>query len=140
MEGVAKGYRSMPLQPDEMILFRNTMKITDGHLKGFKEAIQEAVEFVEEHGPQLMVQTFIDEERMQAVSYQLYRDSDAILEHWRLADPHIAKVMEHCTVAEFQIHGEPSKAVIERMRGMLEDGRATQTSRLAGFVRLTSAD
>lgn len=48
--------------------------------------------------------------------------------------------MEHCTVVEFQIHGEPSKAVIERMRGMLEDGRATLTPRLAGFVRLAAAD
>jgi hypothetical protein len=130
----------MPLKPDEMILFRNTMKINDGHLVGFKRAIREAVDFVEAHGPQLMVQTFIDEERMLAVSYQLYRDSDAILEHWRLADPHIAKVMEHCTVASFEIHGEPSPAVMERMRGMLEDGRATRTSRLAGFVRLASAD
>jgi hypothetical protein len=128
-----------PLKPDEMILFRNTMKIAEGHLEDFRQAIRDAVDFVEEHGPQMMVQTFIDEQRMLAVSYQLYRDSDAILEHWRLADPYIARVMEHCTVAEFQIHGEPSEAVMERMRGMPEDGRATQTPRLAGFVRLTSA-
>jgi hypothetical protein len=44
--------------------------------------------------------------------------------------------MEHCVVAEFQIHGEPSAAVLERMRPMLDDGRATLTPRLAGFVRL----
>lgn len=125
-----------PLKSDEMILFRNTMQITEGHLHDFKRAIIEAVEFVEENGPQLMVQTFIDEQRMLAVSYQLYRDSGAVLEHWRLADPYIAKVMEHCVVAEFQIHGEPSAAVLERMRPMLDDGRATLTPRLAGFVRL----
>ena len=129
----------MPLKPDEMILFRNTMKISEGHLEGFKQAIRAAVDFVEENGPQLMVQTFIDEERMLCVSYQLYRDSEAILEHWRLADPHIAAVMAHCTVAEFEIHGEPSPAVMERMGGMLADGRATQTTRLAGFVRIASA-
>jgi len=124
------------LKSDEMILFRNTMRITEGHLHAFKRAIIEAVEFVEENGPQLMVQTFIDEKRMLAVSYQLYRDSEAVLEHWRLADPYIAKVMEHCVVVEFQIHGEPSAVVLERMRPMLEDGRATLTPRLAGFVRL----
>lgn len=124
------------LKPDEMILFRNTMRITEGHLDAFAQAIAAAVEFVEKNGPQLMVQTFIDEERMLAVSYQLYRDSAAILEHWRLADPYIAKVMEHCTVAEFQIHGEPSAEVLEGMRDMLDDGRATLTPRIAGFVRL----
>ena len=125
-----------PLKPGEMILFRNTMRITEGHLDAFKRAIAEAVDFVQRNGPQLMVQTFIDEPNMLAVSYQLYQDSEAILEHWRISDPHIAAVMAHCTVAEFQIHGEPSEAVMTRMRPMLEDGRATMTPRLAGFVRL----
>ncbi len=124
------------LKPDEMILFRNLMRISEGHLSAFRQAISEAVDSVEENGPQLMVQTFIDEQRMVAVSYQLYRDSEAILEHWRLSDPYIAKVMEHCEVAEFEIHGEPSAAVMEQMRPMIGDGRATLTTRIAGFVRL----
>lgn len=123
-------------KPDEMILFRNTMRITEGHLLAFKRAICEAVDFVKQNGPQLMVQTFIDKQNMLAVSYQLYRNSEAILDHWRLADPHIAGVMEHCVVADLQIHGEPSLAVMERMRPMLEDGRATLTPRLTGFVRI----
>ncbi len=77
------------------ILFRNTMRITDGHLDGFRRAIAQAVAFAHEHGPQLMVEVFIDEERMLAHSFQLYRDSDAIRTHWRLSDPYIREVMEH---------------------------------------------
>jgi len=46
-----------------------------------------------------IVVAYVDEQRMLAVSYQLYRDSAAILEHWHLADPYIARVMEHCVVA-----------------------------------------
>lgn len=125
----------MKLRPDEMILFRNKMQITEGHVDAFKQAIRAAVEFVRGNGPQLMVQTFIDEEKLVATSYQLYRNSEAILEHWRLADPYIAEVMQHCTVAEFEICGEPSAAVMERMSTMLQEGRATQTLRVAGFVR-----
>jgi hypothetical protein len=34
----------MQLRPDEMILFRNTMKITEGHLDAFRHAIREAVD------------------------------------------------------------------------------------------------
>jgi hypothetical protein len=68
-----------------------------------------------------MVQTFIDEKQLTAVSYQLYRDSEAILEHWRLADPYIAEVMQHCTVAAFEICGEPNAAVMERMNTMIQD-------------------
>jgi hypothetical protein len=67
--------------------------------------------------------------------YHLYRDSDAILEQRRLAGPHIAEVMQHCTVAAFEIYGEPNSTVMERMDNMLQEGRATQMVRLAGFVR-----
>ncbi|MFJ1732859.1 hypothetical protein [Streptomyces sp. NPDC088254] len=63
------------------------MRITDGHLDGFRRAIAQAVAFAQEHGPQLMVAVFIDEERMLAHSFQLHRDSDAIRAHWRLSDP-----------------------------------------------------
>jgi len=103
--------------------------------RAFKQAIYAAVDFVSENGPQLMVQTFIDEEQLTAISYQLYRDSEAILEHWRHADPYIAEVMRYCTVVAFEIYGEPNPAVMERMNPMLQAGRATQMVRLAGFVR-----
>ncbi len=59
------------------------MRITKGHLAGFKGAVQEAVKFAKQHGPQLMVQTFIDEQQMLAYSFQLYRDSESVLVHWR---------------------------------------------------------
>lgn len=42
------------------ILFHNTMRITEGHRAEFIAAVQRAVAFVEEHGPQLMVQVFLD--------------------------------------------------------------------------------
>ncbi|MEV4645648.1 hypothetical protein [Saccharopolyspora sp. NPDC049357] len=118
------------------ILFRNTMRITDGHLDEFKAAVRKAVEFVEERGPQLMVDVFIDEERMLAYSYQLYRDSDAIREHWRLSDPYIRGVMEHCEVERFDVHGNPDQAVRDGLRPMAESGTPlTITERTTGFAR-----
>ena len=83
------------------ILFHNTMKITDGHLDQFRAAVRRAVEFVEEHGPQLMVQVFVDEQTMEAHSFQLYRDSASVLAHWAMSDPYIQDVMAHCHI-EFQ--------------------------------------
>ena len=82
--------RSTPSSP---LLLHNTMRIRPGHLEPYKAAVQRAVEFVEEHGPQIMVQVFIDEERLEAHSFQLYPDSDAILAHWKLSDPYIQDVM-----------------------------------------------
>src|ERR671916_3499325 len=129
----------MELKPDEMLLFCNTMRITQGHLEGFKDTVREAVEFAEQHGPQLMVQTFIDEQQMLAYSFQLYRDSESVLVHWQLSDPYISKVMEHCTVEKFDVYGQPSEEVMEGLN-RLGESMTTVTPRLMGFVRLPAGE
>ncbi|MFC7304071.1 hypothetical protein ACFQVC_07565 [Streptomyces monticola] len=130
----------MTTQDDAVLLFRNTMRITDGHLEGFRAAIARAVEFAQEHGPQLMVQTFVDEERMLAHSFQLYRDSDAVRLHWKLADPYIQDVMEHCTVENFEVFGEPDADVAAGVRAALgEHSSLTFSPRIAGFLRFGAA-
>ena len=115
------------------ILFHNTMKITEGHLDQFRAAVSRAVEFVEEHGPQLMVQVFIDEETMEAHSFQLYRDSAAVLAHWAMSDPYIQDVMEHCTVHSFETYGEMSEEVLDGLRSGLA-GNADVRPWLTGFT------
>ncbi|MEU3274824.1 hypothetical protein ABZ639_28600 [Saccharomonospora sp. NPDC006951] len=125
----------MSLKADEMILFRNTMRIAAGQLEEFTAAVRAAVDFVEHNAPQVMVQTFVDADRMLAYSYQMYPDSAAVLEHWRVSEAQIDNVSAHCTVVDFQVHGSPDERVLAGMRGMIEDGTAGVTSRIAGFVR-----
>ncbi|MEU2180707.1 hypothetical protein [Streptomyces thermolilacinus] len=126
---------------DTFLLFRNTMRITDGHLEGFRAAINRAVEFARQHGPQLMVQTFVDEERMLGHSFQLYRDSDAVRTHWKIADPYIQDVMAHCRVERFEVFGEPTADVVAGVRaGLGEQCPVTFSPRIAGFVRLAGAE
>ncbi|MEV5317998.1 hypothetical protein AB0K92_10100 [Streptomyces sp. NPDC052687] len=130
----------MTTQESTILLFRNTMRITDGHLEGFRDAIASAVAFAERHGPQLMVETFVDEERMLAHSFQLYRDSEAVRVHWKLADPYIQDVMKHCRVERFEVFGEPDADVAAGVRAALgEQCEPTFHSRIAGFVRFDSA-
>jgi hypothetical protein len=122
------------------VLLHNTMRITEGHLDGFREAVRRAVGFVEEHGPQLMVRVFIDEARLRAHSFQLYGDSDAVRTHWKLSDPYIAAVMEHCSVERLDVYGNPDAGV----RAALEPGRpgpfpVSITPLFTGFVRLDGA-
>ncbi|MEV0528903.1 hypothetical protein AB0I66_36335 [Streptomyces sp. NPDC050439] len=121
------------------ILFRNTMRITEGHLTAFKKAIAQAIAFTGEHGPQLMVDVFIDEERMLAHSFQLYADTEAIRTHWKISDPYIRSVMEHCTVEYFEIFGDPEPDIVTAVS--TPDGdpiKFTHSPRLTGFNRLTA--
>ncbi|MEU1895972.1 hypothetical protein [Streptomyces pristinaespiralis] len=126
----------MEITDSGTILFRNTMRITDGHLDGFRHAIARAVAFAQENGPQLMVEVFVDEERMLAHSFQLYRDSDSIRTHWRLSDPYIREVMEHCAVQHFEVFGHPDADIVAALK--TPDGGSFPFSvspRLAGFNR-----
>lgn len=119
------------------LLFHNIMRIRDGHLDEFRAAIAKAVAFVREHGPQLMVEVFIDAEAMRAHSFQLYADDESVLKHWQLSDPYIREVMEHCTVERLQVFGEPGEQVRTGLRTPNgERFPTTITPRLTGFTRM----
>lgn len=119
----------------EPLLLHNTMRITEGHLDEFKQAIDESVRFVEQHGPQLMVQVFVDDEAMLAHSFQLYADSAAIRRHWALSAGVIDGVMEHCTVERLDLYGEPDDTVARGLNGALADVPRRILGRHTGFVR-----
>ncbi|PDS99877.1 hypothetical protein CO659_03850 [Rhizobium sp. S9] len=119
----------------EQILLRNQMKITDGRLEPFSDAVRNAIEFVETHGPQLMVQAYIDEWNLRAVSFQLYRNSADVLRHWDMSDPYIQAVSEHCTVEKLEVYGSPNEQVLTGLARFLDDGRALIIRPLAGFTR-----
>ncbi|MPY86117.1 MAG: hypothetical protein GEV00_23420 [Actinophytocola sp.] len=118
------------------VMLINTMQIRQGQLEKFKESVKKAVKFVEANGPQVMVQVYIDAKNMRAYSFQLYRDSESILAHWKMSASHIDDVMLHSTVERLDVYGEPNDAVMEGLRGLSEDGvTLTVTPHLYGFSR-----
>jgi len=119
----------------DQILMRNVMKINENRLEPFCEAVREAVAFAERHGPQLMVRTFIDDNAMRATSFQLYRNSQDIVRHWELADPHIQNVSQYCSVERLEVYGAPSDAVLAGLGPFLADERGVIIAPLTGFSR-----
>lgn len=122
------------------VLMHNTMKIAERRLEEFREAISRAVGFAEEHGPQLMVRVFVEEDGMRAHSFQLYGDSEAIRVHWKLSDPYIAGVMEHCSVERLVIYGDPDDEVRAALAPDAAPFPVSITPLFTGFLRLTAAE
>lgn len=119
---------------DQRLIFRNTMRITPGHVDEYRRAIVDAVGFAEANAPQVMVDVFIDEDDLTATSFQIYADSDAVLRHWQLSDPYIAEVMRHCTVAAFEVFGHPSDEVRAGLTST-PDLPVTTLPRLVGYLQ-----
>jgi hypothetical protein len=113
--------------------------IKAGHLQTFRGAVCAAVKFVEDNAPQLMVQTFIDETEMRAVSFQLHRNSADVLCHWQMPDAHIQSVSEHCSVEKFEVYGNPSDEVVRGVSQFINDGRGMIMPPLTGFSRLKAS-
>lgn len=117
------------------ILLRNTMAFDLRHAAEFKKAIINAVEFANKHAPQLMVQTYINDESGLCYSFQLFQDSDAILRHWQVSDPNISEVMKYCVVRSMEVYGSPSRKVRDGILGSVGEASVLFTPELVGFCR-----
>jgi hypothetical protein len=120
----------------QRIVQLSSFDIRPGKLEPFKQAIRNAVTFAEAHGPQLVVETFIDEESMRANSLQILPSSEAVLAHWRLADLYIRDVMESCIMRRLDVYGEPNEEVMLGLLSLVEQGiPVTVTPGFVGFRR-----
>ncbi|GAA2819116.1 hypothetical protein [Saccharopolyspora taberi] len=57
-----------------------------------------------------------------------------MLAHWKMSDPYIQDVMEHCTVESFETYGEMSDEVLTGLRSGLA-GAAVERPLVTGFTR-----
>lgn len=118
------------------ILLRNTMVFDRAHADEFKQAIRDAVLFAERNAPQLMVQVFLDDDNARCHSFQLYADSEAILRHWKLSDPHISAVMKHCVVERMEVYGSPSDAVRNGILASVGNDKVSFVPEFIGYFHL----
>lgn len=125
--------KGMKEKANGAILFRNTMAYDTLNADKFKDAIRNAVEFAQKKAPQLMVQVFIDEKRGLAYSFQLYRNSDDILKHWKVSDKNINEVMKYCEVKKLEVYGNPSKEVIDGILRSVGEDKVYFAPALAGY-------
>lgn len=115
------------------------MQIEEGKLAELKESLKKSVAFAEANGRQLMVQVYVDEKNMRAYSFQLHRNSESMLSHWQISDPHIRDVMQYITVTRLDFYGQPNDAVMEGVRPFSEAGViVTVTPHFTGFSRFPS--
>lgn len=124
----------------ERIMQISTFDIDEGKLEPFKQSIAKAVAFAEAHGPQLLVEVYIDEGAMRAHSYQIMTNSEAILAQWKLSDPYIRGVMDNCRMRRLDIYGQPSLEVLQGLSPLKDEGvDVTITPSFAGYTHFQAS-
>lgn len=124
----------------EPIVFLTTFEIHEGKLDAYKEGVTKSMEFIETNGPQVMAGVYLDEASLRAHGFQVHRDSESILTHFRLADQYMKDVMQHVTTKRVDIYGQPNEAVMQAMQKIVGQGVVlTVTPRFAGFERFPAA-
>ena len=123
------------------IIFITNFQIENGALEKFKEAVRKSMDFLETNSPQLMAEVCIDENEMRAHGVQVHRDSESILAHWQLAEPHMRAVMQYTTTPRIDIYGQPNEAVMVGMRRLSSQGAVISVSpRFVGNSRLSDIE
>lgn len=126
----------MTQEPDTPILMHYSVDVLEGHLEQYKAGVGAGIEFLRAQGPQPMVHSFVDEGAMRGFVFQLYRSSDDVLLNMQISEPYISETIKHCVIASVDIYGEPSLAVMDRLRSFYDQGvRVSVTPHLIGFTR-----
>jgi hypothetical protein len=119
------------------LVLLTTLKIHAGRLDAFKASVLNAIEFANAHGPQLLVAVSVNEQNMHAYTCEIQPNPENLAEHWRIAEPQMSELMNHCTLLRLEVHGTPSAWVRQRLLQLAEHGVAlTIRPQLTGFQRL----
>jgi quinol monooxygenase YgiN len=125
------------------IVYIDRSETVDGKLEELKEGINELVEFVDAHEPQLISYSFfIDEDARRMTVVAVHPDSESLEFHLEIAGPEFRKLTEFIELTTIEVYGRPSDKALKQLQekaDMLgEGGSVVVQEPQAGFARLPS--
>lgn len=110
------------------IVFIDTLRIHQGKLADFEQAVREVAELVESSEPQLIAYAvYVDAAGTEATGLQIHPDSESMERHLAVAGPAFGRIMELVDLVRVEIYGEPDDRLL---------GRLTEMAQAFGGVRL----
>jgi hypothetical protein len=127
----------------ELIIYIDHSEILDGKLEELKEGINELVEFVDEHEPQLISYGFfVNEEDARMTVVAVHPDSASLEFHMEIAGPAFRKLSGFIRLMTIEVYGRPSDKALKQLRQKAEmlgeGGSVVVQEPQAGFARFKS--
>jgi len=93
-------------------------KIKDGNLEAFKAIIPEMIREVMDHDPGTLVyEWYLNEDLMECVVWEVYKDSDAIMAHTGNVGAYLDQLL-NMSNASLEIYGSPSRELLDVTEGL----------------------
>lgn len=127
----------------ENIVYIDQSDIREGKLEEVRAGIQELVEFVEAHEPQLLGYGFyIDDAGTGMAVIAIHPDSSSLEFHMEIGGPAFRKFTELIDLRTIEVYGRPSDKVLEQLQQKVEmlgnNGSVVIREQHAGFTRFAS--
>jgi hypothetical protein len=124
----------------EPIVYIDHSHIREGKLTEVMAGVQELVDFVDSHEPQLLAYGFyIDEPAMRMTLIAIHPDSSSLELHMEIGGPAFRKFIELVDLRMIEVYGRPSDRVLEQLQQKVEmlgrNGTVVVHDRYAGFAR-----
>jgi len=125
----------------EAIVFISHQKVKPGRLEEFRQLYQKVVAEIEAEKPGTITHLgYASQDGSQVTFVHLFPDAQAMERHLLGVDARVQQAAEFVQTESFEIYGQPSQAVLERMMQFAGSGigLSVQPDSLGGYIRLKS--
>ncbi len=125
----------------EPIVFIARQKVKEGKLEGYKQLVQENVNFIKPNKPNTVgFLNYGNEDGTEATLIQVYPNSEAMEQHVQGLGDIAKKSYEFMDILSFEIYGKPSEATLSMMANLAKSGVPVKIVPVfnGGYIRLIS--
>ncbi len=103
------------------VTFVGSFSIPEGAFNEWTTAITDMIDFVTANSPRLVsFNAYVDEDHTEGTVVYVHPDSESLEQHLELAASRIGKGVQMVRTIRIELYGDPSDAVVDRLRGISE--------------------
>jgi hypothetical protein len=122
----------------EPIIFISNQRVKEGKLEGYKHYYRQVAEQARQNKPGTVAHiAYHNEEGTELSIIHIFPDAEAMELHMKGVDELAKKAYEYVEILSFEIYGQPTEAVLERMIQIVGSGIAVniRPQLIGGYIR-----
>jgi hypothetical protein len=122
----------------EPIVFISNQRVKEGKLEGYKQYYRQVAEQARQNKPGTVAHiAYHNEEGTELSIIHIFPDAEAMELHMKGVDELAKQAYEYVEILSFEIYGQPTEAILERMTQIVGSGIAVniRPQLIGGYIR-----